>query len=67
LAGIRLKWDDLDWTEGENQMTEREAKEYKAALKKVTSKATSSQTEARKFLRKAGIVTPSGKLTKHYK
>lgn len=48
-------------------MTAREAAEYQKALKKVTRKATSSKTEARKFLQKAGIVTKSGKLTTHYK
>ncbi len=48
-------------------MTTQEAKEYRKALKKVTQKVTSSKSEARKFLRKAGIVTKSGHLTTHYK
>ncbi len=51
----------------EVEMTTQEAKEYRKALKKVTQKVTSSKSEARKFLRKAGIVTKSGHLTTHYK
>lgn len=51
-------------------MTAQERKEYNQELKKMkefAKKVSSSKEESIKFLQKAGICTPSGKLTKTYR
>ncbi len=51
-------------------MTENERKEYNNELKKMEEFAkelSSSKEESLKFLKEAGICTPSGKLSKNYR
>jgi hypothetical protein len=44
-----------------------EKRKQRAAIRKAAQKATSTPEAAKRFLVEAGIVTPSGKLTKAYR
>lgn len=48
-------------------MTEKEVEKSVEDMKKFTKKVTSSKRKAREFLVRAGISTPTGRLTKPYK
>ena len=49
------------------RMSEEETKAYIAEMKRFTKKVSSSPKESRRFLVKAGILTPKGNLKKPYK
>lgn len=48
-------------------MTNKKAKKIVSDMKKTTNKAAVSRTKSIKLLKKAGICTSSGKLTKVYR
>lgn len=48
-------------------MTQAQIKEYIKNAEEITKKATSSKTEARKFLVERGFCTKDGKLKKEYR
>lgn len=47
-------------------MTEKELKQFKAALKQFRKTHASTPDQARKVLREEGVITKKGKLTKAY-
>lgn len=48
-------------------MTEKDRKDTLKAIKKVRTNLKGNKAATREYLRKAGIVTKSGKLTKAYR
>lgn len=48
-------------------MGKKQLKEFRKSLKRVRAANAGTRAEARKFLQKAGVHTPSGKLTAQYR
>lgn len=47
-------------------MSEKELREFLNALEKVQKEHASSPEKAREFLKKSGVLTPTGRLSKNY-
>jgi hypothetical protein len=53
--------------EGITNVGEKQLKEFRKSLKRVRAANAGTRAAAHKFLQKAGVHTPSGKLTSQYR